>query len=402
MSTEARTRYDRLEAEEMCLYSRHLLIPSIGMKGQLALKNASVLMVGAGGLGCPALLYLAAAGVGRLGIIDADQINVSNVHRQVLFRITDKGRNKADVAKMRLQKLNPYIEIETYLERFSLENAQALVARYDIIIDGTDNFTAKYLINDVCFLGGKPLVYGAIMQFEGHVTVFNALDAGGRRSANYRDLYDGLPDAALAPNCAEAGVLGVLPGIIGCFQANEAIKLITGVGQPLINRLMVYDALEATSREIGYSSIDDNPLRDPVRSGLLEEVAHVCSASSASNDFMISIADFAALIGETPIHLIDVREGHEREEVSIGGDHFPLSEVGTWSLCCEDDRPIVLYCQSGVRSQKAARILTVQALKSPVFSLQGGLSAFLGADTYQQMIATLTLCKCHLRHHGHI
>ena len=191
MSTEARTRYDRLEAEEMCLYSRHLLIPSIGMKGQLALKNASVLMVGAGGLGCPALLYLAAAGVGRLGIIDADQINVSNVHRQVLFRITDKGRNKADVAKMRLQKLNPYIEIETYLERFSLENAQALVARYDIIIDGTDNFTAKYLINDVCFLGGKPLVYGAIMQFEGHVTVFNALDAGGRRSANYRDLYDG-------------------------------------------------------------------------------------------------------------------------------------------------------------------------------------------------------------------
>ena len=251
MSREANAiEYDQLTAGEMGMYSRHLLIPAIGVKGQLALKNASVLMIGAGGLGCPALLYLAAAGVGRLGIIDADEINVSNVHRQVLFRITDKGQNKADVAKRRLQKLNPFIEIETWIERFNLDNAQALVADYDIIVDGTDNFTAKYLINDACVYGGKPLVYGAIMQFEGHVTVFNALDEQGRRGANYRDLYDGPPDAALAPNCAEAGVLGVLPGMVGLLQATEVLKLLLGMGEPLVGRLLSFDSLGMCFREV--------------------------------------------------------------------------------------------------------------------------------------------------------
>lgn len=394
--------HEQLTAGEMGMYSRHLLIPAIGIKGQLALKNASVLMIGAGGLGCPALLYLAAAGVGRLGIIDADQINVSNVHRQVLFRITDEGQNKVDVAKRRLQKLNPYIEIETWIERFNLDNAQALVADYDIIVDGTDNFTAKYLINDACFYGGKPLVYGAIMQFEGHVTVFNALDEQGRRGANYRDLYDGPPDAALAPNCAEAGVLGVLPGMIGCFQANEVIKLITGIGRPLVNRLMVYDALEATSREIVFSPVGDNPLRDPLRQPVLEEMAQVCSAPGVTDDFMLSIEDFAELISETSIHLIDVREGHEREQVSIGGEHVPLEQVGERVAQCLSDRPIVLYCQSGVRSHKVARILAQQALRSPIFSLKGGLSAFLGADTYAQIMAELVFCKCPMSHQARV
>lgn len=402
MSKDACARFDELEAEEIGMYSRHLLMPMIGIKGQLALKNASVLMVGAGGLGCPALLYLAAAGVGRLGIIDADHINISNVHRQVLFRITDKGKNKADIAKLRLQKLNPFIEIETYIERFSLDNAQALVADYDIIIDGTDNFTAKYLINDACYLGGKPLVYGAIMQFEGHVTVFNALDAQGSRSANYRDLYDGMPDAALAPNCAEAGVLGVLPGIIGCFQANEAIKLITGIGRPLINRLMIFDALEAKSQEIGYSLADDNPLRDSLRPPVLEELPQVCNASSVSNEFVLNIEDFAALIRETPIHLIDVREGHERDQVSIGGEHRPLSEMGSQASVCKHVRPIVVYCQSGVRSQKAVRLLVDESQKSPVYSLRGGLSAFLGADTYSQMVSDLVFCDCRLSDLNHM
>ncbi|CNI64043.1 molybdopterin-synthase adenylyltransferase MoeB [Yersinia vastinensis] len=389
------TRYTHLSPAEMGLYSRHLLIPAIGIKGQLALKNAHVLIVGAGGLGCPILLYLAAAGVGWIGIIDADHIDVSNVHRQVLYRVADKGKNKADIAKSRLQALNPYIEIETYIEKLSVDNAEALISRYDIVVDGTDNFVAKYLINDACYLNDKPLVYGAIMQFEGQVSVFNVRDENGARGANYRDLYTEPPDAALAPNCAEAGVLGILPGIIGCFQANEVIKLITGLGRPLSGRLLVYDALDAATTELSFSASLDNPLRDPNWSHVLEEMPVVCSSAIASDQFVMTLEEFNDLIHEyTVIHLIDVRELHERELTSIGGEHIPLAEIESIDNECLMDVPIILYCQSGVRSQRAASLLANKFPHSQIFSLKGGISAFLASDLYPEMMVNLVLCQC--------
>ncbi|MBX9477145.1 molybdopterin-synthase adenylyltransferase MoeB [Yersinia enterocolitica] len=388
-------KFTSLSSAEIGLYSRHILIPSIGVKGQLALKNASVLIVGAGGLGCPALLYLAAAGVGRMGIIDADHIDVSNVHRQVLYRMADKGKNKVDIAKLRLQALNPYIEIETYIDTLNLDNAEELISRYDIVVDGTDNFTAKYLINDACYFTGKPLVYGAIMQFEGQVAVFNAPDAQGVHGANYRDLYSDPPDAALAPNCAEAGVLGILPGIIGCFQANEVIKLITGLGWPLSERLLIYDALDATTTELHFSACADNPLRDLNRPHVLEEIPVLCSSSVVSERFVITLDDFNDLIRDhAVIHLIDVRELHEREQISIGGIHIPLAEIDGINHECINDVPIILYCQSGVRSQKAAKILADKFRHAQLFSLKGGISAFLASELYPELIANLALCQC--------
>ncbi|AHM76116.1 molybdopterin-synthase adenylyltransferase MoeB [Yersinia hibernica] len=388
-------QYTQLSPAEMGLYSRHLLIPSIGVKGQLALKNAHVLMVGAGGLGCPALLYLAAAGVGRIGIIDADHIDVSNVHRQVLYRVADKGKHKADIAKLRLQALNPYIDIEIYTERLDITNAAELISHYDIVVDGTDNFTTKYLINDACYLTGKPLVYGAIMQFEGQVSVFNVPDENGVVGANYRDLYTEPPDAALAPNCAEAGVSGILPGIIGCFQANEVIKLITGLGRPLSGRLLIYDALDATMTELHFSTSLDNPLRDPNWSQILEEMPMVCGSSAVSDQFIMSLEEFNDLIhAYTVIHLIDVRESHEREQVSIGGEHIPLAEIESINNECRNDVPIILYCQSGVRSQRAASLLANKLPHSQIFSLKGGISAFLASDLYPEMMVNLAQCQC--------
>ncbi|MDD1017049.1 molybdopterin-synthase adenylyltransferase MoeB [Pseudomonas rubra] len=391
-----------LEPGEMGLYSRHLLMPDIGMRGQQALKAASVLMVGAGGLGCPALLYLAAAGVGRIGIIDDDRIELSNLHRQVIFQVADRGRYKAEVAKERLQALNPFISIEAHIGRFDLDNAAALVADYDIVIDGTDNFTAKYLINDACCLGDKPLVYGAIIQFEGQVAVFNAQAADGRRSGNYRDLYAQPPEAALAPNCAEAGVLGVLPGIIGCFQANEAIKLITGIGQPLVDRLLMYDALAASTQEVGYSATVDNPLRDPLKPFELRALPMVCSAPSGKGEATVNATQLLEWLEKgVPVHLIDVREADERERLSIGGMHVPLGQLQQLGGQCLEEGRLVLYCQSGARSQKGLGMLGQGVRRAAVFSLEGGISSLLGSALYPSIMAKLSLCNCRGLTAGH-
>lgn len=228
-------------------------------------------MIGAGGLGCPILLYLAAAGVGCIGIVDPDEITLSNMHRQVLYRIKDQGRSKAIVAKERIEEINPYATVMAYIKRVTEDNIISLISQFDTIIDGTDNLAAKYLISDACFIAQKTLVYGSIMPLEGQVTVFNALTSEGKRSANYRDLFNVQPNPSLVPNCAEVGVIGILPGIIGCFQANEVIKLITGLGQPLIERLLIYDSLGAVTSEVNYSLSADNPLRNVEQQALIVE-----------------------------------------------------------------------------------------------------------------------------------
>ena len=240
--------YHQLTHQEIARYARHISIPAFGMEGQKKLKAAKVLVIGSGGLGSPLLLYLAAVGVGQIGIVDFDVVDDSNLQRQVLFNVHDVGRSKARTAKKKLEALNPHIKISVHETRFSTENALELVRQFDVVADGTDNFPTRYLVNDACVLEGKPNVYASIFQFEGQVAVFNYLNPDGSRGPNYRDMFPDPPPPGLVPSCAEGGVLGVLPGIIGSMQASEVIKVITGVGEPLAGRLFLFDAASFTAR----------------------------------------------------------------------------------------------------------------------------------------------------------
>ena len=246
--------------EELARYNRHIIIPEFGLAAQQKLKAAKVLVVGSGGLGSPLLLYLAAAGVGTIGIIDFDVVDDSNLQRQVLFGVSEVGKPKVEAAKARLQSLNPHINIVTYNAQLTSQNALELISQYDVVADGTDNFPTRYLVNDASVLAGKPNVYASIFQFEGQVSVFNYTNAQGETGPNYRDLYPTPPPPGLVPNCAEGGVLGVLPGIIGSLQANEVIKVITGVGEPLSGRFFVFDALTFETRTLRISRQKDSPV----------------------------------------------------------------------------------------------------------------------------------------------
>ncbi|MEL6867590.1 MAG: molybdopterin-synthase adenylyltransferase MoeB, partial [Bacteroidota bacterium] len=237
-----------LSPQEMARYARHLAIPEFNVEGQKKLKKAKVLVIGSGGLGSPVLLYLTAAGIGHIGIVDFDVVDDSNLQRQVLFTVDDVGKSKAETAKKRLQALNPYVNFTVYNTAFTRDNALELIQEYDVVADGTDNFQTRYLVNDACVLAGKVNVYASIFRFEGQVSVFNYPNADGERGPNYRDLFPEPPPPGLVPNCAEGGVLGVLPGIIGSMQASEVIKVITGVGEPLSGRLFLYDAASFTTR----------------------------------------------------------------------------------------------------------------------------------------------------------
>ena len=233
--------------QELARYARHFALPDFGMEGQKRLKNSSVLVVGAGGLGSPMLLYLAAAGVGRIGIIDPDVVDMSNLHRQILYNVADIGKSKAEMAREKLLAMNPHITIDAFQMSLTRDNALDLVAQYDIVADGTDNFQTRYLVNDACVLTGKVNVYASIFRFEGQVSVFN-VTKNGERGVNYRDIFPSPPPPGLVPDCAEGGVLGVLPGIIGSMQASEVIKVLTGIGEPLAGRLFIFDAASFTTR----------------------------------------------------------------------------------------------------------------------------------------------------------
>src|SRR5213592_1876712 len=278
MATLTTSAPAQLSKEEILRYSRHLIMPEVGMDGQLKLKQAKVLCIGAGGLGSPAALYLAAAGVGRLGIVDFDTVDFSNLQRQILHGTPDVGRPKLDSAKDRLNALNPNVHIETYDAALSSENALQLFAPYDVILDGTDNFPTRYLVNDACVLTGKPNAYGSIFRFEGQASVFATKDG-----PCYRCLYPEPPPPGLVPSCAEGGVLGVLPGIIGVIQATETLKLITGIGEPLIGRFMIYDALKMKFRELKLRKDPDCP---------------VCG----THPTVTALIDYEQFCGMTPAH----------------------------------------------------------------------------------------------------
>jgi sulfur-carrier protein adenylyltransferase/sulfurtransferase len=359
-----------LTDDERNRYSRHLLLPQIGEEGQEKLKRASALIVGVGGLGSPAAMYLAASGIGRLGLVDFDTVDESNLQRQILYGESVIGERKLDAAWKRLRDLNRHLRIETFNDRLSSRNALPLMEPYDIVLDGTDNFATRYLVNDACVMQRKPNVYGSIYRFEGQVSVFDST-----RGPCYRCLYPDPPPANLVPNCAEGGVLGVLPGIIGTLQAAEAVKLITGAGEPLIGRLLMFDALAATFRNV---RIPKNPQckicgPDPEIRQLIDYEEYCTPV----NNMEITVKELAERLtrGETPL-LLDVREPNEWSAGHLNNaKHIPMRQIPTQIDSLPKEQEIVVYCRSGSRSANVQQYLLHNGF-TKVKNLAGGLIAW--------------------------
>jgi molybdopterin/thiamine biosynthesis adenylyltransferase/rhodanese-related sulfurtransferase len=364
----------RLSVEELQRYSRHLIMPEVTSEGQNRLKAARVLCIGAGGLGSPAALYLAAAGVGTIGIVDFDEVDLSNLQRQILHGTKDIGRDKLKSARDRLHDINPQIEIELHKCRFSSENASQLVARYDVVVDGSDNFPTRYLSNDVCVFARKPNVYGSVFRFEGQTTVF-APHLGG---PCYRCLFPEPPPPESVPNCAQAGVLGVLPGIIGMLQAIETLKMILGIGETLVGRLLHFDALKVKFRELNLRRDPQCPVcgENPTIFSPID-YEQFCGVRDKGEIAEMSPHELKRRMdaGE-PFELIDVREPFEYEIARIDGAKLiPLGEITERLDELSGKQPIVVHCHSGKRSEQAARLLQQRGFAN-VYNLEGGIDAW--------------------------
>lgn len=376
-----------LSPGEADYYSRQLLLPELGEEGQRKLRAASVLVVGVGGLGTPTLQYLAAAGVGTLGLVDYDRVEASNLHRQVLFGASDIGRSKVSVARERLEEANPHISVQTHKSRLTKDNALEIMGEFDLVLDCTDNFPARYLVNDASVLLNIPNIYGALYRFEGQLSVFNLADADGNRGPNYRDLYPDPPARGTVPNCAEIGVLGVLPGMIGCMQACEAIKVIAGIGEPLSGRLFLFDARTFHARTVKVAGKEDNPLtgENPVLSELIDYEAF-CGGSRADREGEerknVDIPEVTArgyrswLDRGEKIQLVDVREPWEARVSGIGGVLIPLGSIAEQVHKIDRDKKVVVYCRSGRRSSDAVRRLRDKHGFENLYNLRGGLLAY--------------------------
>ncbi|WP_433181620.1 adenylyltransferase/sulfurtransferase MoeZ [Actinoallomurus sp. CA-150999] len=370
-----------LSVDEVRRYSRHLIIPDVGMAGQKRLKNAKVLCVGAGGLGSPALLYLAAAGVGTLGIIDFDVVDESNLQRQIIHGQSDVGRPKAESAAASVREINPLINVIVHNEALSNDNVMDIFSGYDLIVDGTDNFATRYMVNDAAVLLGKPYVWGSIYRFDGQASVFWA-----EHGPCYRCLYPEPPPPGMVPSCAEGGVLGVLCASIGSIQVNEAIKLIAGIGEPLVGRLMIYDALEMTYRSVKVRKDPECPLcgKNPTITELLEDYEAFCGAISdeaadAVKDSTITATELKGLLDTGDIFLVDVREPNEYEIVNIpGATLIPKGEFlsGAALERLPQDKRIVLHCKSGARSAECLAIVKDAGFSDAVH-LGGGVLAWV-------------------------
>ncbi len=342
---------------ESIFYARHFRLPGFTTATQDRLRKSRVLIVGAGGLGCPAALYLAGAGVGTLALCDGDVVSATNLHRQVLFTAVDVGRPKVDVAAERLLATNPHIAVERLSCFADSELLDKLVPQYDLVLDGTDNFEAKYLLNDACERHGVALVYGSIFQFEGQVSVFHVPTSRHPKGLSYRDLYPDMPPEGLSQNCGEAGVVGVLPGVIGTLQANEAIKVLAGLGEPLAGGLLVFDALTASMRRL----VLDKRVTDK-------------SVVAVEGNEHISADELEALLASANrVCLVDVREASERAVNSLGGLHIPLTSLPRNISALRDAQTVIVYCKSGVRSAKAALYLRSVLPETRVLSLRGGI-----------------------------
>lgn len=376
MSVEKST----LSQAEWSRYSRHIILSEIGLQGQLKLKSAKVLVIGAGGLGAPILLYLAAAGIGTIGIVDDDIVEDSNLQRQVLFGITDVGQPKVEVAKKRLLALNPHIKIITFQQRLCSTSALSIFAQFDYVVDGSDNFATRYLVNDAAYLAQIPNIYGSIYQFEGQVSVFNYKNEKGEISPNYRDIFPNPPLPGTVPSCGQAGVLGVLPGIIGALQANELLKIIVGIGEPLIGKMLTINALTLSSHLFTYGKNDDNPLSgsNPSIKELIDYEAF-CQTNTEKKEgtTKISITQFEQLRQtEAAFQLIDIREPNEHQFVAIGGINIPLKQLENKLELISKTDVVILYCKSGQRCNLAIDLLAEKGFRNVKY-LEGGILAYI-------------------------
>ena len=374
-----------LKSAELSRYARHLSLPEVGKEGQLRLKDSRVLVVGAGGLGSPLALYLAAAGIGTLGLVDFDEVDATNLQRQILHGTKDVGRPKLDSARERLADVNPNVSVVTHDVRLDSTNALEILGAYDIVADGTDNFPTRYLVNDACVLLGKPNVYGSVFRWEGQASVFGS-DGG----PCYRCLFQEPPPLGLVPNCAEAGVLGVLPGIIGSIQALEVIKLLLGQGHTLSGRLLIFDALEMSWREMAVSRNTNCPVcgDEPTQIGLIdyEDFCGLRAPTEGKEEEMVTpFGEVGAvelnerLASAEPPFLLDVRQPHEWDIVNLGTNGavmVPLAELPDRLEEIPTDREIVVYCRTGARSASAAQMLADEGFSS-VFNFVGGIHAWV-------------------------
>ncbi|WP_299243525.1 molybdopterin-synthase adenylyltransferase MoeB [uncultured Aquimarina sp.] len=352
-----------LSREEKTQYNRHLILDEIGEEGQNKLASAKVLVIGAGGLGCPVLQYLTAAGVGTIGIIDDDEVDQTNLQRQILYTIDDIGRSKAKVAAEKLSRLNPFVFFKVYEEKLDADNALELFEEYDIIVDGSDNFPTRYLVNDACVLTDKPLVFGSIFKFQGQVSVLNY-----ENGPTYRCLFPNPPASGAVPNCSDIGVLGVLPGIIGSLQTNEVIKMITGIGEVLRGKLLYFDALTLQQQVLSFKkndTIEVDQLEDDydffcgIRSDTFEEITPLELKQNREN-----------------YQILDVRTIEEYNNFNIGGIHIPLDMVLNRVLELNNHKPIVVCCQSGIRSKKAIEIISKSRDDLVLVNLKEGFSSY--------------------------
>lgn len=356
--------------EELAQYSRHLILPEFNIEGQRKLKNSSVLVVGAGGLGCPVLQYLTAAGVGHIGIVDFDVVDYSNLQRQVLYTVDDVGLPKAETAAKKLSRLNPHIRFTTFHQKLTSENALEIIRLFHLVCDGTDNFATRYLVNDACVILDKPNVHGAIFRFEGQVSVFNLKNADGSHGPQYRDLFPAPPPPGMVPSCAEGGVLGVLPGIIGTIQANEVIKVLTGIGEPLTGKLFFLDALTFETRTL---KIRKNPdLKAPLE---LVDYEDFCGVNKVAADTIreISVKELKRFMDNgQKFQLIDVREPYEYEIANLGGVLIPIGNLEERIGEISTSDKVIVHCRSGSRSAKAIEKLNRFGFQN-TYNLKGGI-----------------------------
>lgn len=371
---------EELSHEQILRYSRHLLMPEVGLQGQIKLKNSSALIIGTGGLGSPVALYLAAAGIGRIGLVDYDIVDSSNLQRQVIHGTSTVGKLKVESAKERLQDLNPDIQVDIYNEPYTSENAMRIAKDYDVIIDGTDNFPTRYLTNDVCVFLGKPNIYGSIFRFDGQVSVFHA-----KEGPCYRCLFPEPPPPGLVPSCAEGGVLGILPGTVGTLQATEALKVLLGIGTPLIGKLLLYNALDMS---FDFVTLKKNPkCRVCGPNADIKELidyeefcgvpGHHADDTSAGAGWDISAQDLKERLERDPnLILLDVREPHELEIAAIkGAKNIPLGEVAQRMSELDSAEEMVVFCKRGSRSARAIEILSSAGFKK-MKNLKGGINAW--------------------------
>ncbi len=367
-----------LSNEEIARYSRHLIMPEVALDGQKKLKSARVLTIGAGGLGSPLALYLAAAGIGTLGVVDFDVVDESNLQRQIIHGTSDVGRPKMESAQDRIKDINPNVHVEAYEEALTSENALEIFKDFDIIVDGTDNFPTRYLVNDACVLLKKPNVYGSIFRFEGQASVFYA-----EEGPCYRCLYPEPPPPGLVPSCAEGGVLGILPGIIGTIQATETVKLILGTGKPLIGRLLLYDALDMRFREMKLRKDPSCPVcgENPTVTELIDYqefcgIPQANAQAAADRVPEITVQELKErLDDDLGVSVLDVREPHEYEVANIGARLIPLGELPERLIELDRDETIAVHCKTGGRSARAVKLMQEAGFEN-VYNVKGGITAW--------------------------